>query len=543
MSAVPAPKLPASGSPVDQLFDFAASHSRVTERLKKALDGNCASEEDFEPLSRTQHMQGIWIAAKASVSWESQWRRFAGRARGNIEYVHPADLAAVARSGFDSFAAKPAHVETLVAMFTASPAKGFAAGQKIPLGAVPVEYASEERCDACAGRKRVPCTNCHWGQVTCTGCYGSGTSHSSGRTYRCSLCNGSGKRACHVCGSFQTVGCQPCGQSGIFTTIHTGHIHADVVYEVHTPAGQDESWTKALTKSGHAWLAEAGFVSPPHVSRHAGGVGVGWDVKVPVLGQKFRIKGKDYEARYVGRKDRMWRLPYFLDDLMRQASYVLESAKAADAFSLSRNVRVLNAVRSVVLHRSRTDEAVAADFEDAVSVSFVEEVRRNLESRRDAIARSTIKSVWTYAAVALTVGALVALASGQIRVLLASFNPHQQQPDAATGAALVGGLFLAVSLGITWLLAGLAGRSAVRTVLETDAERLPSQGRTPIVAAAASLAVYAGCAYLLLGGSPMQAAASPKPPAAIATRPAPVAAPIPYDSIPHVKPPTVPWIR
>jgi hypothetical protein len=543
MSAEPAPKLPASGGSVDQLFDFAAAHARVTDRLKKALDGNCASEADFETLARTQHMQGIWIGAKASVSWESQWRRFAGRARGNIEYVHPADLKAVARNGFDSFAARPAHVETLVAMFTASPAKGFAAGQKIPLGAVPVEYASEERCDACGGRKRVPCTSCHWGQVTCTGCYGSGTYHASGRTYRCSLCNGSGKRGCTTCGTLQTVACQPCGQTGIFTTIHTGHIHADVVYEVHTPAGQDESWTKALTKSGHAWLAEAGFVSQPHVSRHAGGVGVGWDVKVPVLGQKFRIKGKDYEARYVGRKDRMWKMPRFLDDLLAQASFMLDRAKPADAFSMSRNVRVLDAIRSVVLHKARTDEAVAGDFENAISTSFVEGVRRCLESRRDGIARSTIRSVWSYAAVALTVGALAALASGQIRLLLASFNPNQHQPDAAAGAAIVGGLFLAASLGITWLLAGLAGRSAVRTVLETDAERLPSQGRTPIFAAAGSLAVYAACAYLLVGGTSNPATASPKPTASPAAHAAPMPPPILYDSLPHVKPPTVPWIR
>ena len=136
MSASPAPKLPASGSSADQLFDFAASHARVTERLKAALDGNCASKDDFETLNRTQHMQGIWIAAKASVSWKSQWRRFAGRARGNIEYVHPADLAAVARSGFDSFAAKPAHVETLVAMFTASARQAVPGGQEQMHGGV-----------------------------------------------------------------------------------------------------------------------------------------------------------------------------------------------------------------------------------------------------------------------------------------------------------------------------------------------------------------------------------------------------------------------
>ncbi len=544
MSASPAPKLPASGSSVDQLFDFAASHARVTKRLKAALDGNCASADDLETLTQTQHMQGIWIAAKASVGWESQWRRFAGRARGNIEYVHPADLKAVARRGFDNFAGKPAHVETLVAMFTASPAKGFAAGQKIPLGAVPLEYASEEVCDSCAGNRRVRCMSCVWGKITCNVCGGSGRVHSGTSYSRCGTCLSSGKINCYGCGGGSTVACHPCGQTGIFTTIHTGHIHADVVYEVHTPAGQDESWTKALTKSGHAWLAEAGFVSPPHVSRHAGGVGIGWDVKVPVLGQKFRIKGKDYQARYVGRTDRMWRLPYFLDDLMNQGSYILENAKAAEAFSLSRNVRVLDAIRSVVLHRNRPDEVLAASFENAVSVSFIEGVRRTLESKRDAIARSTIKSVWSYAAVALTVGALVALASGQVRTLLASFNPNQHQPDAAAGAALVGGLFLAASLGITWLLAGLAGRSAVRTVLETDAERLPSQGRTPIFAAAGSLAVYAACAYLLVGNSPNPATASASHPASVAaSRPAPAPPPIPFDTIPHVKPPTVPWIR
>lgn len=205
---------------------------------------------------------------------------------------------------------------------------------------------------------------------------------------------------------------------------------------------------------------------------------------------------------------------------------------------------MLDAIRSVVLHRNRPDEVLAASFENAVSVSFIEGVRRTLESKRDAIARSTIKSVWSYAAVALTVGALVALASGQVRTLLASFNPNQHQPDAAAGAALVGGLFLAASLGITWLLAGLAGRSAVRTVLETDAERLPSQGRTPIFAAAGSLAVYAACAYLLVGNSPNPATASASHPASVAaSRPAPAPPPIPFDTIPHVKPPTVPWIR
>lgn len=527
MSTALATQVPTAGTPVDQLFDFAASHARATNRLKKALDGNGASASDFETLGRTQHMQGIWIVAKATIRWTASWETFAGKARGNIQYADPADLAAVARRGFDAFAAKPAHVETLVALFTASPAKGFAAGPKIELGGAPVAYASEEYCNACNGRGKVGCTACHWGKQTCTGCHGQGRVWTGSSYMRCPLNCSSGKMNCLTCGGWQIVGCAPCGQKGIFTTLWTGSIHADVAYEIHAPAGQREDWTRSLTKSGHAWLAEEGFVAPPHVSRHAGGVGIGWDVKVPVLGQKFRIKDRQYDAQYVGRRERMWRMPRFLDDLLHPLSGAIGRAQAAEAFALSKNAPVLNAVRNVVLHHKRSDEAVAGDFENAVTTKFVAQIRLHLEVARDRIARSTIKSVWNYAAVSLTVGALAALASGQFRLLLAEFNPAQQHGDSAVGAALVGGLVLAALLGATYLLAGLAGRSAVRTVLETKAERLPSQGRTPAIAAAASLAIYGACAYLIVPGMSDRGVSKPSPAVA---------------SIPHVRPPTVPFV-
>lgn len=546
MSASPAPKLPASGSSVDQLFDFAASHARVTKRLKAALDGNGATADDFETLAFRQHMQGIYVVAKAGVTWKAESKVYNGVVRGDIHYVNEAALKKTYRSGFDAFAARPEHVRTVEQLLTASPQKGFAAGDRIDLGAAPAAYACNTTCDDCRGNGQVPCNNlqCLYGKVRCWYCDGRGNADLSGRqVIRCSACS-YGQMNCRTCNGLMRLQCGPCGSTGSHTVVWTGRIHADVSYEIRPAQGHREDWTTALTKDGHAWLADAGFVSKPSVVHRDGGASVGWEVNVPVMIQKFRIKEKEYEARYVGRNDRMWRLPHFLDDLIGRASYILENAKGADAFSLSRNVRVLDAIRSVVLDRDRPDEILAASFENAVSVSLIEKVRRTLESKRDAIARSTIRSVWTYAAVALTAGALVALASGQIRLLLASFNPNQQQPDAATGAALVGGLFLAVSLGITWLLAGLAGRSAVRTVLETAAERLPSQGRTPIFAAAGSLAVYAACAYLLVGGSPNPAAASVSRPASVAAaRPAPAPPPLPFDSIPHVKPPTVPWIR
>jgi len=546
MSASPAPKLPTSGSSVDQLFDFAASHARVTKRLKAALHGNCAAADDFETLALKHHMQGIYVVAKAEVGWKAGSTVYNGVVRGDIQYVSEAALERTYRNGFDASAARPEHVRTVEQLLTSSPQKGFAAQGRIDLGAAGTAYACNTTCGDCCGNGQVPCNNLHCsvGRVPCWYCDGKGNTDFSGRQLiRCSACS-YGRMNCRTCNGLARLQCGSCNSTGSHTVVWTGRIHADVSYEIRPAQGHREDWATALTKGGHAWLADAGFVSEPGVARRNQGASVGWEVNVPVMIQKFRIKEKEYEARYVGRNDRMWRLPHFLDDLMGRASYIIENAKGADAFSLSRNVRVLDAIRSVVLDRARPDETLAASFENAVSVSFIEGVRRTLESKRDAIARSTIKSVWSYAAVALTVGALVALASGQVRTLLASFNPNQHQPDAAAGAAVVGGLFLAASLGITWLLAGLAGRSAVRTVLETDAERLPSQGRTPIFAAAGSLAVYAACAYLLVGNSPNPAATSVSRPASVAAaRPAPAPPPLPFDSIPHVKPPTVPWVR
>jgi hypothetical protein len=525
MSTALATQVPTAGTSVDELFDFAASHARATNRLKKALDGNGASATDFQSLSLTQHMQGIWILATAKVTWTARWETFAGKARGNIQYAEPGDLEAVARRGFAAFAAKPAHVETLVALFTASPAKGFAAGPKIELGGVPVSYAAEQYCNACNGRGRIGCTACNWGKQTCNACWGKGTIWTGSSHMRCN-CSG-GQMNCTTCGGCQIIGCAPCGRNGIFTTLWTGSIHADVDYKIHTPDGSREDWTKALTESGHDWLADAGFVAPPYVDRYAGGVGLGWDVKVPVLGQEFRIKDRQYHAQYVGRRERMWKMPRFLDDLLQPLSGSIERAQGAEAFSLARTAPVLDAIRSVVLHQERSDEAVAAEFENAVTADFVAGVRTHLEVARDRIAGSSIRSVWKYATVFLTVACLAALASGQFRGLLAAFDPAHQRTDPG-GGALVGGALLAALLGVTYLLAGLAGRSAVRTVLETKADRLPSQGWTPAIAACASLAVYVTCASLIGSGT-----SSPAP----ATGPA-----LAVSSLPHVPPPTIPWV-
>jgi hypothetical protein len=527
MSTALATQVSAAGTPVDKLFDFAASHARATNRLKKALDGNGASATDFETLSLTQHMQGIYVTVRADITWTSSSRVFAGTARGDVRYVHQADLETVYRQRFDEYSERPELVDAVVGQIACSPEKGFAVGDKIDLGAIPTSYASSSTCTNCAGAGTARCTNygCYLGKVTCMAC--NGTRVVIGYRIACSNCT-YGKVNCSHCHGSQMVGCAPCARTGLFTTLWTGRLHAKVRHEIHNPAGQREDWTKALTRSGHSWLATEGFVSPAKVVRRVDGASVGWDVKVPVLSQKFRIKGTAYDAQYVGRRERMWKVPRFLDNLLYPLTNMVGRAQGAEAFALSRNAPVLDAVRNVVLHNKRSDEAVAGDFENAVTTDLVGKARRHLEACRDGIASSTIRSVWNYAAVSLTVGALAALASGQFRLLLAAFDPAHQRTDPGSAAALVGGVLLAALLGLTYLLAGLAGRSAVRTVLETKADRLPSQGRTPAIAAGASLAIYAACACLIGTGTSSPAAA---------TRPSPA-----VSSLPHVPQPKIPFV-
>lgn len=516
-----------AASALDKLFDFEASHARATARLRKALDGNGATAADLETVARTGHMQRIFVAADVRTNWSGGWEEFAGSARGNIQYVAGADLETVARRSFDEFAGRQVHADKVVGLLEASPTEGFAAERKIPLGAIPLSFASQRNCRGCGGAGECKCANifCFFGKVNCTACNGTQVIyHHSGKS-RCNLCI-YGKVNCPHCAGTTRIGCGDCKTTGIFTTLWTAAVHAEVEYRIHTPEGHNESWTSSLTKSGHAWLADAGFVSKPQVKKRDGGASVGWTVDVPVLGQTFRIGQKDYKAQYVGRRERMWSLPRFLDDTLGSAVRTIREARSAQAFAIAAQYPVFARVRHGVLKAKSEDADVVRLFEAAISTEVVAKVRARLESGRDEIARSTISTVWKYAGVALAAGSLIALASGQFGTLFGAMLPELKRPGSEVAVAAAGGLLLAALLGATWFLAGIAGRSAVRTVLETKADRLPDQGRIPMYACLATVFVYAAGAYMIVPGK-----ASPNP------RTAAVSA---SSRLPDVKPPTIP---
>ncbi len=483
--------------PLDGLFDFAAAHARVTHRLRRALDGNGAAGSDMETVSRWERVEGAVVNLDASVSWTSSRRTYAGKLTGNISYVNEADLEVAYRQHFNAYSEQPRHVDRVVADLSASPAAGFASEAEVDLGAIPLSFASQCHCDSCSGYGQVPCTNCYSGRVTCMTCYGKQRVWTGSSYIACPMHCMRGQVYCPACFGATRLRCSPCEGKGIFTTVWTGRIHAKVSYGIGTPPGRDEAWTKVLTKSGHAWLAEAGFVGKPTVRKGKGCTTIAWTVEVPVLGQIFRIGGKEHKSQYVGRRDRIWSLPRYLDDLLQPIAEKIGTAQPAEAFKLAEQIPVFADVRRGVLHSPRTDEDVSSDYENAVSPTILAEVRNRLEINRDRIARSTISTVWKYAAFALTAGALVALASGRTRSMLGSILPEMQRTATNGEVAFIGGLLLMALMGATWLLAGLAGRSAVRSVLQTKVDRLPQQGRTPIYACIAAFLAYAAGAYVL----------------------------------------------
>lgn len=528
MSAVPAPKSP-NGTPaaLDRLFDFEAAHARTTARLRKALDGNGAAGSDLEPVSHSERMHGIVVAAHVKTKWTGNEQDFAGPAQGNIKYVHAADLAAAATRSFNEFSARAEHVDKVVVDLTSSPAKGFGSSGNVDLGRIPLSFASQRNCRGCGGDGQCRCPNlyCSFGKVTCSSCNGTqryGYGKDSVPCYQCLY----GKMNCRTCMGTTWVGCGPCNRTGIFTTLWTASVVAEVEYRIHTPEGHDKAWTESLTKSGHSWLAGEGFVGKPQVSRTAAGAGIGWTVDVPVMAQTFRIGDRQYTAGYVGRRERMWSLPRFIDDTLKPIGRRIAAARSAEAFTLAAQYPIFSKVRDGVLHSKCEDAAVAGMFEKAVSTEVVEEVRLRLEAGRDQIARSTISTVWKYAAVALTAGSLIALASGRTRAMIGAVLPELQRVGTNGEVAFIGGLMLTALLGATWLLAGFAGRSAVGTVLQTKVERLPEQGRAPVYACIAAFLAYGAGAYLLAP----KAEASPTRTAAIPALP----------GMPSIKPPTIP---
>lgn len=517
---------PDTAAALDKLFDFEASHARATARLRKALDGNGAAAADLQSTKRWHRMEGAVVALTATMSWSSCRNTYAGKVKGNIDYVSEADLEQAYRRHFDAYSEQAAHVETIVAKLAASPAAGFSAGERIELGGIPLAFASQRLCDCCNGYGQLKCTNCFTGRKQCMTCYGKQRIWTGSAYIACPSYCSYGEVNCSHCFGTTRIGCGACNTKGIFTTVWTGTIHAKVACEIRTPEGRDEAWTKSLTKSGHAWLAEAGIVGKPRISKGEGVATIVWTVDVPVLGQTFRIGEKDYRTQYVGRRERMWSLPRFLDDLVQPLAARIGAAQPAEAFKLAEQAPVFAVVSRGVLHAPRTDDAVAGDFENAVSTSILAGVRGRLEAKRDGIARSTISSVWKYAGAALTAGSLIALASGQTRSLLGAALPDLQRSGMEGSVAVVGGMVLAALLAATWLLAGLAGRSAVRTVLQTRAARMPDQGRAPAYAVVAALAVYSAGAYFVVPGA--------TPPS---TRTAGVAA---ASRMPVVQPPTIP---
>lgn len=522
---------PASGTTatLDKLFDFEASHARATLRLRKALDGNGAAAADLVTVSRSQQLQRIIVLANVESTYSWRMRTFAGGVRGNVRFVDRADLETVADRNFAEFAARPEHVEQVVSQLASSPAKGFASPETVELGAIPTSFASQRHCNACGGKGECNCSNwsCLYGKVSCHHCSGKQWvyGYSGSDRVKCNVCY-NGKINCPECLGLQRVGCGDCNRTGIFTTLRSGSVQVNVAYQIETADGHDKDWTSALTKSGHAWLADAGLVAKSTVERGVACATVGWAVDVPILGQVFRVGEKEFRARYVGRRERMWSMPRFLDHLVRPLAARIEAAQPAEAFKLAGQAPVFAGVSRGVLHAPRTDEAVAGDFENAVSPGILAGVRAKLEAKRDGIARSTIHTVWKYAGVALTIGSLIALASGQTRALLGAAMPDLQRSGMEGSAAVAGGMILAALLAATWLLAGFAGRSAVRAILQTKAARLPDQGRAPIYACIAALAVYGAGAYLV---SP-----SATPPS---TRTVGVAS---ASRMPTVRPPTIP---
>jgi hypothetical protein len=520
------------------MFDIDGGHARIESRLRKALDGNGASGSDLQVLERNASIQAICIVAETVTHWSFRSRAFAGRAKGDVEYVSPSALKQVMSTRCEEWSASNTVMNLLRSKLASETKVGMSLPAEIPLGTVPHTVGCEERCSGCYGLGSYNCHLCQNGQAMCRHCMGHGDLHVTGERYRvrCTTCFGRRTVQCIGCAGAGSLQCTPCGATGIITTLAEGSVSAKVAYRTEALGGFDPDWHAALTKRGHTWLIDISkHAGAPKLVEAPGSIQASWSIALQVLDQRFEVLGKAYKATFVGNKEAVWSMPHFLDATAKPIAASMASAAPTEAFAIADRHPLAKSVRGVVLEGG-DDEDVRRQFASAVSPEFVQGMRLTLQKARDSLASHAIGAAWRRAIPISLLLVAYGVGTGLFGRLLPKPNGRMATSDDLN--LLLGFVALCILFAASYWFAGNAGRNALKVALGTSVKRMPPQGRTPAVAGLAAVALFAGVGFTFHSSedTPIAVTASPARAASAS------ASPELYEGIlPKVSPPTVPF--
>ena len=231
------------------------------------------------------------------------------------------------------------------------PGKGFALqGEIIDIEQLKKTYYTHEPCgscqgvgnsicDNCRGQRKEPCNRCRTtGMTPCNYCHGTGHMQGqNGKQIMCNRCFGKRQMTCPQCQRTGYISCRTCRGSGTRVckscqgAAFITHV-AELAVKLKTAFIYDKtiippSSAIMIDKMGEqlAIKEHLHIISEP-VKREDGGLSIQHNVTFPFGDMKFKIKNTHYRAQFMGFKAKIVKPPYFLSDLLKNSSELIEKA-------------------------------------------------------------------------------------------------------------------------------------------------------------------------------------------------------------------------
>ena len=367
-------------------------------------------------------------------------------------------------------------------------------------------------CYACYQTGRLVCNHCvggtehvrenYWDNAaqctqyrnytrTCVHCHGSGRSASF-----CFGCLGAGVVACAACGGSGEVRCGNCSGKGWLTRASVGWLEARPE-RTYTVAGDAPRAVSDATKEwGPVKTLSVATPGTPAVSHGSGWVHVVIPVKLPHirLGVAFgNVAQQTFD--FVGVRATPWRMPLFLEDLLRdRLRGIVRHAHGRaplQAVTLAQGARLTRAALDAAVGGREMPSAAPTRWQGAIGDETFVDAACSLRTAYDRLGAATSSRVWKVAALPLLAWAAAVPALSLVTMPLRTlgFPPIGiNDPWAATTAATA-----LMPVLLAWSVASHLSRARVRKLTgEAAARRRPAQGVLGKLVPVLTLLCFAG---------------------------------------------------
>lgn len=492
----------------------------IDRRLRKVVDGNGLTKKDVSITSSMRKDHRLQLSMEVRLNWRSNVNTYAGRPKvtDGLYFENESDLKQKLGMVANATCTDVTALHRVAEEFSGDPSTDVCRhSERFDAWNLPNTYYCVEHCNNCGGNGNVPCSGlmCRSGKVPCNQCingyhnchhchgtksiyangqYGTcGYCGGSGRGHICITCHGSMQKTCPTCNGHSYVTCRDCAGKGQFTHCFTATITGLIKWSCTLP----ETAPDALRSALNTWKIESTALY------HATGFGKAerhinddharfdWTGTIPHAEITFGLRDRSYSLMALGLRAEIPRMPAFLDDLLVDALSRMSIADADSVFPIALESRIGQQVAKQVTSGHDKDlNTIARDYEQAVSISFLDRIHALLDRAYERLGAGTISRFWMVGLPTVILGAFM-LPAYDLGSAILGLAPEWAAAVPPPLTNLVLPVLILFGHLSFFFAAALWSRRTVRRAIGFKSKRMPTQGWRPWIAALGAVIGFA----------------------------------------------------